>query len=85
MFALPLQVIDNFLLQFNVGQALLFVFVLATLGVLPLKSRKLLGLHVLTFGLIFLLTPDSLQPVEYKFFGVALLFVGPFLLITGRR
>lgn len=85
MLALPLQVIDNFLLQFNVGQALLFVFVLATLAVLPMKSRKMLGLHVLTFGLIFLVTPDSLQPVEYKFLGVALLFIGPFLLITGRR
>lgn len=85
MLALPVQIIDNFLLNFNIGQVLLFVFVLATLGVLPMKSRKLLGLHVLTFGLIFLLTPDSLMPVMYKFLGVALLFVGPFLVITGRR
>lgn len=85
MFALPLQIIDNFLLQYNVGQALLFVFILATLAVLPLKSRKVLGLQTLAFGLIFLLTPSSLEPVQFKFLGVALIFVGPFLVITGER
>lgn len=87
MSALPLQVIDNFLLQYHVGQALVLVFVLATLGVLPLKSRKILGLQTLAFGLIFLVTPASLMNSEplYKFFGIALLVVGPFLVIMGER
>ena len=35
---LPLQVIDSFLLNYNIGQALLLLFILATLGALPLKS-----------------------------------------------
>ena len=52
---LPLQLVDSFLLNYNVGQALLLVFVLATVGVLPLKSQKLLALNVIVFGLIFYL------------------------------
>jgi uncharacterized membrane protein HdeD (DUF308 family) len=82
----PLQVIDSFLLQYNVGQALLALFILTTLAALPLRSRKILGLNTLVFGLIFLLTPTpGLQPVHYQFLGIALLFVGPFLVITGRQ
>jgi len=87
MLALPLQVVDNFLLQYHVGQALFLVFVVATLGVLPLKSRKMIGLQTLAFGLIFLLTPASLMGSNplYKLFGLALLVVGPFLVVTGKQ
>ena len=65
----PLQLVDSFLLQYNVGQALLALFILTTLGALPLRSRKILGLNTVVFGLIFLLTPTP----------------GPFLVITGQR
>lgn len=85
MFALPLQVIDNFLLQYNVGQVLLLLFILSTLATLPLKSMKTTGLNTLAFGLIFLLTPFSLMPLHYKFLGVGLLFVGPFMVVASRR
>lgn len=82
----PLQLVDSFLLQYNVGQALLALFILTTLGALPLRSRKILGLNTVVFGLIFLLTPTpGLQPVHYQFLGIGLLFVGPFLVITGQR
>lgn len=82
---LPLQVIDRFLLDYNVGQALLLVFFLGAVGVLPLKSQKLLALHVTAFGLLFILTPQSLVPVHYLFLGVALMLVGPILYVTGRQ
>ncbi|WP_255195272.1 hypothetical protein [Halorarius litoreus] len=85
MFAVPLQVIDNFLLQYNVGQAILALFILSTLGALPLKSMKIVGLNAVAFGLLFLLTPSSLEPVHFKFLGIALLFVGPLLIISARR
>lgn len=84
MLALPLQVIDNFLIQYNVGQALLVVFVLATIGVLVQGSQKILGIHWITFGLVFLLTPSSMEPIQYKFLGLALLFLGPMLYVTAR-
>jgi hypothetical protein len=88
MFAPPLQVIDNFLLQYNVGQALLFLYILTTLAALPLKSQKIVGINTVVFGFILLVTPtgpSSLQPVEFQFLGLAFLFVGPFLVLTANR
>jgi hypothetical protein len=79
---LPLQVIDSFLLNYNVGQALLLGLILTTVGVLPLKSQKALALNTLAFGLIFILTPQSLVPVHYLFLGIVLVVVGPLLWTT---
>jgi hypothetical protein len=82
----PLQLVDSFLLQYNVGQALLFLYILTTLGALPLKSRKVIGLNTVVFGIIFLLTPTpGMQPVHFQFLGIALIFIGPFLVITGKQ
>lgn len=85
MFALPLQLVDTFLLQYNVGQVLLLAFALSLLGVLPFKSRKAISLLVIVFGLVFLMTPTSLQPQSYQFLGIALLVVGPMLFVTAKR
>ncbi|MFB6170300.1 MAG: hypothetical protein ABEJ06_04050 [Haloarculaceae archaeon] len=84
MFALPLQVIDNFLLNYNVGQAILLLFILSILGALPLKSGKVISLNAILFGFIFLVTPGSLEPVHFKFLGVALLVVGAVLFSSTR-
>jgi len=81
----PLPLVDDFLLQYNVGQALLLLFVLSLLGALPLGSRKVLSLNAILFGLLFVLTPASLAPLEFKFLGVGLLVVAPMLYVTGRR
>ena len=82
---LPLQVIDSFLLNYNVGQALLLVFVLSTVGVLPLKSTRLLALNTIIFGVVFLMTPQALVPVHYMFLGIVLIVVGPMLYVSARR
>lgn len=94
MPALPLQVIDSFLLNYNVGDALLVLFVLGILGTIPLKSWKVLLLHFLTFGLLFFLTPASAMSVDpggshllgsalqYKLVGLGLLVVSPVLYAT---
>ena len=79
---LPLQVIDSFLLNYNVGQALLLVFGLTTVGMIPLKSMRLLGINTIVFGLVFALTPQSIVPIHYLFLGLALLVVGPLLYTT---
>jgi hypothetical protein len=81
----PLPLLDDFLLPYNVGQALLVAFFLSILGVLPLGSRKVLSLNIIAFGVIFLLTPVSLAPMHYKFLGLALVVLGPMLYVTGRR
>ncbi len=82
---LPLQVIDGFLLNYNAGQALLLVFLLTTLGALPLKSGKILALNSIVFGTIFILTPQTLVPFHYMFLGIGLLVVGPMMLIASSR
>ncbi|WP_247009970.1 hypothetical protein [Halorientalis litorea] len=81
-----LQLIDNFLLQYNVGQALLAVLILSSLAALPLKSRKVYAIQFISFGLIFLLTPQSLlaEP-HWKFLGIALLVAGPVVYMTARK
>jgi hypothetical protein len=85
MFVVPLQLVDQFLINYNVGQALLVAFVLSVLAVLPLKSQQLLALVVVVFGLVFLMTPSSLQPTAFLFLGLGLILVGPMLYITAGR
>lgn len=82
---LPLQVIDSFLLNYNVGQALLLVFVLSVVGTLPLKSRRILAITVTAFGVVFLLTPVAIMPIHYLFLGIALIVIGPMLYVTASR
>lgn len=82
---LPLQLIDSFLLEYHVGQALLLAFVLATLAVLPLKSMKVLAINLVVFGIVFVLTPQSLVPITYLFLGLFLVVIGPMLFVMGRR
>ena len=86
MFALPLQVIDTFLQQYHMGQVFLAVFLVGLLGTLPLKSKTAVGLHIITFGLLFMLTPLSLMAGEFiwRAVGIALIFVGPMLIIVGE-
>jgi len=80
---LPLLV-DSILLDYNIGQILLLGFVLTTLGALPLKSQKVIGLNTILFGVIFLLTPTSLmpEPMVYLFLGLTLLVIGPLVYAT---
>jgi hypothetical protein len=73
----PLPLIDDFLVQFNVGQVLLGVFLLSVVGVLPLRSRKVLSLNLMVFGVVFAATPSSLAPFHYRMLGIGLLVLGP--------
>ncbi|MFB6310153.1 MAG: hypothetical protein ABEH64_03110 [Salinirussus sp.] len=94
MGAVPLQIIDSFLLNYNAGDALLVLFALGILAVIPLKSWKILLLHFLTFGLLFVLTPSSALAVDpggshllgnalhYKLVGLALIVLSPVLYAT---
>jgi NADH:ubiquinone oxidoreductase subunit H len=81
----PLPLIDDFLINYNVGQALLLLFVLSVLAAIPLGSRKVLSLNAITFGVLFVVTPASLAPLHYKFLGIALLVAAPLLYSTARR
>lgn len=89
-----LQLVDSFLLNYNVGDALLVLFVLGAVGLLVMRSYKVLLLHLLTFGLIIILTPASALAVDpngshflgdalqYKLFGLVLLVIAPIVWST---
>ncbi|WP_436923713.1 hypothetical protein [Halosimplex amylolyticum] len=95
MLPIPLQVIDGFLLKVNLGDALIVGFVLGLFAVATQRSRKLLTLHLITFGALFLLAPGSLyEPQElslltsilqYKMIGLILLVISPVLYTTAQK
>jgi hypothetical protein len=88
----PLQVVDGFLLNVNLGDALLVGFVLGLGAVAIKKSQRLLTLHVALFGALLLIAPGNMyEPAElsllgsilqYKLVGLVLLVVAPVLYAT---
>lgn len=83
--SVALQLVDTFLLQYNLGQALLLGYVLVMLGSLPLKSVRVLSLNTLLFGLIFIAGPASMVPFVYKIVGIGMLVVSPMLYTIASR
>lgn len=91
----PLQVIDTFLLDYNLGDVLLLVAVLGAVGLLVRRTNKLFGLHVLAFGLLFLLLPQGMldpsagsvfsSAAMYKFVGIAMLALAPVVYAVSRE
>jgi hypothetical protein len=92
----PLQVIDGFLLNVNVGDALLVGFVLGVLALVPMKSRKLLTVHVVTVGILLLWLPGDIMYnpadlsllssiLQYKLAGIVMLVIAPVLYATADR
>lgn len=83
MTALPLQVIDNFLLDYHIGHALLVVFALVMLASLPLRSRKVLALNAILFGIIFMVTPfQMVETPMFRLAGLGLVVLSPILYVT---
>jgi hypothetical protein len=85
MFALPLQVVDNFLLQYNLGQVLVVVYVLALLAALTQRSAKIIAIQTMAFGLIFMLVPSINAPNYYLYLGLGLLMISPMIFVTADR
>ncbi|WP_232702864.1 hypothetical protein [Halobacterium wangiae] len=84
----PLPLIDDFLVNYHVGHALLVLFALSIVGVIPLGSRKIVSINAVMFGLLFLVIPGSMlgdDPFTYRFLGLALVIVAPLLYVTARR
>ena len=82
----PMQLIDDFLLNYNVGQALLLLFILALPAGYVQGSRKITAINLMLFGALFIAIP-SIDGGEnyYAFLGIGLLVLGPMLYSTARR
>jgi len=81
-----LQLVDTFLLDYHVGHALVLLFGLSVLGVVPLGSRRALSLVLLGFGVLFMVTPYSMMANDplYLFLGIALVVVAPIVYAFSR-
>jgi energy-converting hydrogenase Eha subunit C len=91
----PLQVVDSVLLNYNVGDVLLLVTVLGAVGIFLQRSNKVLSLHLVSLGLLFMILPAKMfEPAAgsllssiamYKFVGIGLLVVAPVIFAVSRR
>lgn len=78
MTGVPLAWLNDFLQPYDVGQALLVIFVLVLLGtLLASRSRKVLALTVGVFGLLFALAPSQAAPGHWRFLGFLLVVIAP--------
>jgi len=94
MLAPPLQTIDSFLLQYNVGDVLILLTILGALGIALYGSVKLLSVHLVTFGVLLLILPISMfepgagsvlsQPALYRVLGLVIVVVAPLLFTVSR-
>lgn len=84
MTTLPLQVVDTFLLPYELWQVLVLLFALVMLASLPLRSRQVLAVNALLFGVLFAITPITMATVFFRFFGFALILVAPLLYVTAE-
>jgi hypothetical protein len=81
-----LQFVESIIQDYHVGHVLVLLFVLSVLAMIPLGSGKVMSLAVLSFGLLFLLTPGSTMGGDplYKFLGLGLLVVAPVVYAFSR-
>jgi len=95
MLAPPLQLIDSFLLNYNIGDVLLLAFVGGAVAVLPKRSLRLLSVHTIAIGLGLVITPTSMMEpssasvlsssFQYTLFGIVLVVVAPVLYTVSSR
>lgn len=95
MLAPPLQVVDSFLLNYNVGDVLILVTILGAAAIAFQGSMKLLAIHLVTFGALFLMLPVNMfspgagsvlgTAAMYKALGLVLLAVAPLIFTVSRK
>ncbi|QLD86801.1 hypothetical protein HWV23_14055 [Natronomonas halophila] len=86
MFELPLQLIDDFLMNYHVGHALLLAFIGAVgAGFAVNRSVKVLGIQFALFGLLFIVTPSTMMPTTFLYLGIGLAVIGPVIAISAKE
>ncbi|WP_336135298.1 hypothetical protein [Natronomonas amylolytica] len=83
MFELPLQLIDDFLMNYHLGHVLLLLFIVAVGGGFAAnRSVKVLGVQFSLFGLLFIITPSTTMPTTFLYLGIGLAVIGPVIAIS---
>jgi hypothetical protein len=78
----PLQFVDNFLLDYHVGHVLALLLVFAILAAVVLRSWEVLAINLLLFGVLFVATPGSILGVGssriiYRIVGILMMVFAP--------
>mgnify|MGYP006289153995 CR=1 FL=1 len=82
----PMQLLDDFLINYNIGQALLLLFVLSLPVGYVRGSRKITAINLALFGAIFVVIPSIGGGSSlFAFLGIALLVLAPMLYATAER
>lgn len=82
---IPLAWLNDALLPYDLGHALLVGFVLAVPGAyFKTNSEKVLALLLLTFGALFALVPSQAAAGHWRFFGYALVLVAPLVYVLAQ-
>lgn len=82
----PMPLIDDILLQYNVGQVVLLLFILSLPVGIVRSSRKIASVNFILFGLLFAIIPSiGGGPVYFALLGLLLLVIGPVFYTTASR
>ena len=82
----PMQLLDDFLINYNIGQALLLLFLLSLPVGYVRGSRKITAINLALFGAIFVVIPSIDGGSNlFAFLGIALLVLAPMLYATAER
>lgn len=82
----PMPLLDDFLLNYNIGQAVLLLFILTLPAAVAKSSMKILAINAIVFGGLFAIIPSiDGGSVYFAYLGVGLLIIGPMLYVTGKR
>ena len=82
----PMPLVDDFLLNYTVGQAVLLLFILSLPVGYVQGSRKITAINFALFGTIFVVIPSiDGGSILFAFLGIALLVVAPMVYATANR
>ena len=81
-----MPLLDDFLLNYTIGDAVLLLFILSIPAAIAKSSMKILAINAILFGGLFVIIPSiGGGPILYAYLGVGLLVVGPMLFVTSSR
>ncbi|MAT09200.1 MAG: hypothetical protein MK159_02845 [Halobacteriales archaeon] len=76
----PMPLLDDFLVNYNLGQVILAMFILSLPVGFVFGSRKITAINVSMFGLLLTLAPSlGGGDVYFGYLGIILLVLGPMI------
>ena len=82
----PMPLVDDFLIQYSVGQALLLLYVLSLPAGYVFSSWRITAVNAIVFGVLFLIVPSiGGGSILFAYLGIGLVVLGPMIYATTNR